>query len=544
MPAHKVQPPQTEVRATTARGLLDPAIGFALILATFLVYGQVGRFDFIRFDDPAYVYLNPHVQAGLTWDSIKWSFTSVVAGNWAPLTLLSHLFVFQFFRLESGMHHLVNVAFHALAAVLLFATLVRATRERWPSAFVAGIFALHPLHVESVAWVSERKDVLSAFFWFLGLYTYVRYTERPIWRRYLLVGLALAFGLMSKTMLVTFPFTLLLFDIWPLRRTGLRKLVVEKLPLLALCAVASVASYIAQQSGGAISEVALSLRVKNALTSYAVYIGQMFWPSKLAWFYVYPDSIAAAQVAAAVTLLAAVSVLAIWTWRSRPYLATGWFWYLGTLVPVIGLVQIGAQAHADRYMYIPMTGLSIMLAWGAVDLARRWPAAKWAVAGAGGLACCACMALASTQTSYWQDGATLFQHGLDVGHNNYWTRYTLALEHYSLGNDLMNSGRRGEAIAHFEKVLEVKPDWAEAHNNLAILLAAVPGHSAEVIAHFEAAVHLNPDLAQAQRNLGMLLASDPARVGEAIGHLEAAHRLQPDAEILRTLDKLRRQRKQ
>lgn len=513
-------------------------------MTIFLVYGQVSNFDFIHYDDPVYVYQNPYVQAGLTIDTIKWAFTSVVAGNWSPVTLLSHVLVYQFFRLQSGMHHLVNVLFHALAAWLLFAALERASHARWPSAFVAFVFAVHPLHVESVAWVSERKDVLSAFFWFLALYGYVRYVEKPGWRPYLWVTLALALGLMSKTMLVTFPFTLLLLDVWPLRRGGSgpipwKMLVREKIPLFAVCAAGLAAAFVAQQSGGAFSEVSLGMRVENSLISYVTYMRQMFWPVQLTWFYLYPGSIPVWQAVAALAVVAGITALAIVTWRTRPYFATGWFWYLGTLVPVIGLVQLGAQSHADRYTYIPMVGLSMVLAWGAADLIRSRPGMRMAVVGIGVAAGCVCMALASTQVSYWQDGPTLFRHALEVTPDNFWAKYNLALAHNTMANELMNSGHRMEAIAHFEEALRYRPDWAEAHNNLGILLAEVPGRASEAIAHFEAAVALDPNLGQAQRNLGMALAATPGRAGEAIAHLEAAQRLQPDPRVLNLLNQLK-----
>jgi tetratricopeptide (TPR) repeat protein len=520
--------------------LLDAGIGLALVIAIFIVYGQVSGFDFIHFDDPVYTYNNPHVQAGLTLDSLKWAFTSVVAGNWGPVTLLSHLLVHSLFRMESGMHHMANVFFHAIAAVFLFAALRRATGARWPSAFVAAIFALHPLHVESVAWVSERKDVLSALFWFWALYAYVRYVEKPGAARYLPVTILLCLGLMSKTMLVTFPFTLLFFDVWPLRRNvswGQR--IVEKIPLFGLVAIGAVVAYIAQTQDKAISTVSLPLRIENALVSYSVYLRQTIWPAHLEWFYLYPTSIPSWETGLAAAILMAISIGAILTWRTHPYFATGWFWYLGTLVPVIGIIQIGAQSHADRYTYIPMVGLSIIVAWGAVDIVQRWPRLVPAIATAGAASCLACTVLAYQQTSYWQDGKTLFGRSLEIDPNNYWSRYNLGLEHYTLGNELMSSGRRAEAIAEFESVLRVKPDWAEADNNLGILLANLPGRKDEAVAHFEAAVRLDPNLAEAQRNLGILLAGQPGRTAEAITHLEVANRLHPDPQVEKLIARLR-----
>jgi tetratricopeptide (TPR) repeat protein len=523
--------------------LPDFVIGFALVISVFIVYGQVSGFDFIHFDDPVYTYNNPHVQAGLTLDSIKWAFTSVVAGNWGPVTLLSHLLVHSLFRMESGMHHMANVIFHAIGALFLFAAFRRATGARWPSAFVAAIFALHPLHVESVAWVSERKDVLSALFWFWALYAYVRYVEQRSARRYVPVAILFCLGLMSKTMLVTFPFTLLLFDIWPLRRSvPWSKLILEKLPLFGLVVIGSIVAYVAQSQDKAISTVSLALRTENAVLSYLIYLRQTFWPTHLEWFYLYPTSIPAGQTVLAAAVLLAISVVAVLTWRTRTYIATGWFWYLGTMVPVIGLIQIGAQSHADRYTYIPMVGLSIIVAWGAVDVAQRWPGAIPAIAITGAASCVACTVLAWQQTSYWQDGKTLFGHSLEIDPTNYWSRYNLALEHYTLGNEFVNSGRRAEAITEFEDVLRVKPDWAEADNNLGLLLANMPDRKDEAIAHFEAAIRLDPNLAQAQRNLGILLAGQPGRTAEAITHLEAANRLAPDPNIEKLIARLRERR--
>jgi hypothetical protein len=518
--------------------LLDGVIWLALIVTTFAVYAQVSHFDFINIDDQEYVYENVHVKAGLTADNIKWAFTSVVNANWAPVTMLSHIIDGQLFGMDSGMHHVVNVLFHMLASLLLFAVLRRATGARWPSAFVAFVFALHPLHVESVAWVSERKDVLSACFWFLGLYAYVRYAEAPTLRRYLMVAAPFCLGLLSKAMLVTFPFTLLLFDVWPLRRVQLPKILWEKLPLMAISAGFSVITFLAQRSSGAVWALPLGLRIQNSLVSYVTYIGQMFWPTRLIWFYLFPDSIPRWQPASAAVLLLLISALAIFTRRTHPYFIAGWFWYLGMLVPVIGLVQVGQQSHADRYMYLPMVGLLWILGWAASDVVTKWPRSKPAVAAAAMLSCVACMALAWQQTGYWRDSMALYQHGFDVSPDNLWARYNLAGQHYILGGKLMNNGHGSEAIEQFEETLRLKPNYAEAHNDLGILLAKIPGRSADAISHFEAALQIDPKLVQAHRNLGMLLPSVPGRTAEAITHLEAAQRLQPDPELVRMIRRL------
>ncbi len=510
-----------------------------MILAIFAVYAQVGHFEFINYDDPASVSENVHVKAGVTLAGIKWAFTSVVIGNWMPVTLLSHMLDCQFFGMESGMHHLMNVLFHVLASVLLFTVLRRATGARAPSAFVAFMFALHPLHVESVAWVAERKDVLSAFFFFLALYAYVRYTESPGLSRYLMVVAPFCLGLMSKPMLVTFPFTLLLFDVWPLRRAQLPRVLWEKLPLFALSAGASSVTYLVQQSSGAFSPSPPALRIENALTSYIAYIGQMFSPSRLAMFYMYRDSIPGWQVAGALAVLLGISALAIFTWRTRPYFITGWLWYLGMLVPVIGLVQVGAQSRADRYTYIPMVGLLWILGWGAADVLEKWPRAKPVIIVAAVASSLACMTISWRQAGYWQNGITLFEHTAAVTENNFWALYNLGEAHYNLGTDLMNSGHNSEAIEHFEEALRVRPNYPEAQNNLGILFAKMPDHTADAISHFESALQLNPDLAQAHLNLGMMLASVPGRAPEAIAHLEAAQRIHPDPQVLQMINRLR-----
>ena len=518
---------------------LDAGIWITLIVAIVIVYAQVGHFDFINYDDPQIVYGNLHVRGGLTVAGIKWAFTSVVVGNWMPVTLISHMLDCQLFGTVTGMHHLVNVVFHALAAVLLFLVLRRATGDRWPSAFVAFLFALHPLHVESVAWIAERKDVLSAFFWFLALYAYLRYVERPGPGRYLMVVAPFCLGLMSKPMLVTFPFALLLFDFWPLRRTQFPRILWEKLPLIALSAGASLVTYFVQGSAGAFSPISPGLRIENALTSYVIYIGKMFWPTGLAMFYMYPDSVAAWQVACAAAILLGVSGLALYTWRSHPYFVAGWFWYLGTLVPVIGLVQVGAQARADRYTYIPMVGLLWILAWGAVDVWKQWPRTKLVIASVAVVSCAGCLVLARIQAGYWQNSVTIFQHAVDVTENNFWVRRNLGGAHYDLANSLMEGGRAAEAISHFEEAIRWRPNYPEAQNNLGILFARIPGRTAEAIAHFQAAIELDPKLEQAHRNLGMLLASIPGRAPEAIAQLEAAQRIQPNPELRQMTDRLR-----
>jgi tetratricopeptide (TPR) repeat protein len=494
------------------------------LLTLFLVYGQVQHFDFIGYDDPEYVTDNPFVHNGLTADSIKGAFTTPAVGNWIPVTVLSHILVGQ----DSGAGHIVNVLLHALSAILLFAALQLATQARWPSAFVAAVFALHPLHVESVAWISERKDVLSAFFAFLALYAYVRYTRQPSLRRYLLVVVPFCLGLMSKPMLVTFPFLLLLLDIWPLRRAQFPALL-DKLPLILLSAADSVVTYLVQ--GSAVQVVPLAFRLRSALVSFLIYLGQMFWPVNLAVFYPY-HSVPTWQVALACLTLLAVSALAVYWWRTRPYFATGWFWFLGTLIPVVGIVQVGGQAHADRYTYIPLIGLTVMLAWGAAEVLQKRPSARNTIAGLAIAGCTACMALTASQTAYWENTGTLFQHAIEVTSDNYIAQNGLAIY-------LAQTGHGPEAIPHFEEYLRLVPIDASVHNNLGILYSKMPGRQKDALAHFEAAVRYNPAFKEAQFNLGVALSQLPGRTNEAIEHLDAARRIQPSATVSQMIDRLR-----
>jgi len=500
-------------------------------LTVLLVYGQVDHFEFANYDDPEYITENANVRAGLTSSTLKWAATAVVAGNWMPVTLLSHAADVEFFGLDAGAHHMVNVLLHALAAILLFAALHRATQGRWQSAFVAALFALHPLHVESVAWVAERKDVLSAVFGFLAIYAYVRYCQRPSARAYLLVLLPFCLGLMSKPMLVTFPFLLLLLDFWPLRRSPSARAIWEKLPLLALSMADSVVTYMVQGSSGAVQVIPFAFRLRNALLSYITYIGQTLWPARLAVFYPYHE-VAVWQAALAALVLLGISALVIYRWRTSPYLATGWFWFLGTLVPVIGLVQVGSQSHADRYTYIPMIGLSLMLAWGAADVLRRWPAARTTVAVAAIAFCGACMLLTAQQTASWQNSGTLFQHAIDVSRNNFVAENGLAIY-------LAQNGHPAEAIPHFEEVLRVIPDDAKVHNSLGILFAGMPDHQQQAISHFEAAIRNHPDYMEAQFNLGLALSQIPERKAEALEHFQAAQRIQPSPAISQAIERLR-----
>jgi protein O-mannosyl-transferase len=501
--------------------LPDLIVCLGLALSILAVYAQVVQFDFISADDDLYVSQNLIVQAGLTRAGIAWAATAVVANNWLPVTLLSYMVDVQIFGLSSGVHHLINVIYHALAAVVLFVLLRRSTREIWPSAFVAFVFALHPLHVESVAWISERKDVLSALFCFLALYAYVSYVEQPAVSGYLLVMGFFALGLMSKPMLVTFPFALLLFDFWPLHRPPALRLLWEKLPLFTLSGAVAGTTYWAQHSTGAVAEVIqLDTRIAKALMSYVTYLWQTFWPIGLVVYYPYPRYLPVLGAAGALLLLMGVSALTIRHWRTRPYLAMGWFWYMGTMVPVIGLVQVSWQSHADRYTYIPMIGLSVILAWGFADIARKWPQTKSAIASLAVISCLACLELAARQTAYWRTVETLCQHALDVDANNWWA-------HSNLGAYLTNiPGRRADALDHLQTALRFNPNDAAANNNLGTcMLKSDLGDAA--IPYFEAALLLRPDLPGPHFNLASVLSKDRGREAEAAAHFEAGLRLRP-----------------
>ncbi len=510
----------------------DLWICVALFLSTFFIYSPVRDFDFVSYDDPQIVE-HPQAIRGFTPAGLVWAFTSGEAANWFPVTRLSHMLDFQLFGSQAGWHHLTNLLLHALAALCLFTFLERATAARWRSALVAFLFALHPLHVESVAWVSERKDVLSAFFWFVTLLAYVRYCERPGWARYLGVLTPFCLGSMSKPMMVTLPFVLLLLDVWPLRRIQLMKVqkaLWEKVPFFVISAVIALVTYLVQKRGGATTmlHIPFGLRLENALVSYVVYVAKMFWPSRLAVLYPYPASIPVWKVVGAGVGIIIISSLILRTSRTRPYLAVGWFWFLGTLAPVIGLVQVGLQARADRYTYIPMVGLSIVLAWGMADLTPRWPQARPALLSLVAAGCSVMIAVTWVQVQYWKNNESLYRHAIEVTDANY-------LMHYNLGVALAKSpGRAAEAIPEFKTALRINPDYVEAHVDLGAVLADMPGGLPEAIAEYELALRIKPDSAEAHHNLGNALAKIPGRGADAIQQYETALRINPADTDART----------
>ena len=498
----------------------------ALLLVTFSIYAQVRHFDFVNYDDPDYTTGNVHVRQGLTAQGLAWALTSRDAANWFPVTWVSHMLDWQFFGSQSGWHHLHNVLLHALAAIFLCIFLQRATGARWRSALVAFFFALHPLHVESVAWVAERKDVLSACFWFLTLCAYAWYVEHPGWARYLAVASLLCLGLMAKPMVVTLPLVLLLLDYWPLARLReqRRKVIWEKLPLLALSSAAATITYLVQQHAGAVKALPLATRVANATLSCVMYILKTFWPSRLAVFYPYPHEFAFVPLLTAGLLLAGLTASVIRLRRCAPYLLTGWGWFLVTLLPVIGLVQAGGQARADRYMYIPMVGLLIMVVWGTAEIFERSRATAVAFLLAG-TACLACAALTWIQVGYWRNSETLFRHALEVTEDN-------SVANHNLGSYLMASpGRLSEAFPYLETAVNLDPDSPPAHADLGSALAKA-GRFPEAIAQFEAAIHLAPDAPIPHNNLGSAL-TETGHMPEAIAEFQTALRLDPNYEEAR-----------
>jgi Flp pilus assembly protein TadD len=572
----------------------------ALVAITWTVFGQTLGHDFVNFDDNLYVYENPLITHGLTSNGLIDAFTHPHARNWHPLTTISHMLDCHVYGLQAGWHHFTNVLLHSVAVLLLFLVLNQMTGAFWQSAFVASLFAIHPLHVESVAWVSERKDVLSAVFFMLTLGAYVRYVHKPSISRYLIVALLFALGLMSKPMLVTLPFVLLLLDYWPLgrvrnqtsnikpqrpgfsrptfadqptrratpRQTGVSSLVVEKIPLFALSCLSCAATLLAQvYSTEAIEQLPFMWRLNTAAVSYVAYVWQMFWPARLGAFYPHAnDQLPLWQVLLAIGFLISLTMVAILWRKERPYIFTGWFWYVVMLVPVIGLVQVGEQARADRYTYLPQIGLYVLITWGITDLmpllmarssgSRRvvtslQPMTRGSRAvrtdgppGRGYKLFCAAFAAAIiialtwrafVQTSYWKNSEMLWNHTLAVTNNN-------DMAHNCLGNFFLRRGELDSAISHFEKALEIRSRTAAAHYNLGGALientlgAALvrKGRLSEAIGHYEKAMKLRPDYGDPYLNLGIVLFQQK-RTDEAIAQWQKAVATQPNDAAFHTI---------
>jgi protein O-mannosyl-transferase len=557
-------------RATTF-GRPDLLILLGLAVMTFAIYAQVIGHQFITLDDDAYIKENAMVNRGVTLAGVAWAFTTFDAANWHPLTWIAHMIDSQLFGMNAGGHLLVNALIHVANTLLVFWFLLRTTHARWPSALVAALFALHPLHVESVAWAAERKDTLSTFFGLLSLIAYARYAKAPSNGRYAWTAITLAMGLLAKPMLVTWPFVMLLLDYWPLRRfdltsrkdvaTKLWPLLREKLPLFAIVAASAVITSLAQSHGGTVrtfQEFPIALRLANALASYLKYVILTFWPNDLAVYYPYTTAGTPAwQIICAAFLLIGITALCFFQRKIRPYLVVGWLWFLGTLVPVIGIVQVGGQTMADRYFYIPSIGLFIVIAFGLADIAKTRRVAPSLSGAVASVVLLALGILTNAQIHRWSDSFTLFKHTLAV------TPPNLMIEN-NLGSALSRIGLHDEAAVHFEKALEimpahydpllydallnmgisrfyqnrlpeaieycqsalrVRPDAPKAHDLLGMALA-MQGHGEAALDEIRHAAELAPNDADIQKDLGVTLAR-LGRIPESIDHFHEALRLNP-----------------
>ena len=542
------------------RGLVA-GICVGLVALVWFVFGQAIKFPFINFDDPEYVYEVPEINSGLTLHNIRWAFTHWPSTNWFPLKNISHMFEFQFFGSNPGAFHLTNIFLHAATVVLLFLVLRQMTSVKgqsnasaartwdWRSAFVAAIFAIHPLRAESVAWIEERKDVLSGLFFMLTLAAYLHYTRKPSVGRYLTMSILFAAGLLSKPMLVTTPFILLLLDYWPLGRaersqvTGQKsehgiswsKLIVEKIPLFVLSAVvALLTSRGIAPAHSAADQLPFLARISNAFVSYLVYIWQMIWPVNLGVFYPFPQNgWPVWQVVIVVAILFAITIAAFALRKSRPYLLVGWLWYVVMLLPVVGIIQVNLQAHADRYTYLPQIGLYLMVAWGIADLVANLPRLR-KISGVAAIVALVALAMtARAQVSYWRDSETLWQHTIAVTKDNYFANASLA-------DLLLRRGRVPEAIAHSEEALRIRPGDTDAQNNLGLALLQT-GDAKRAVMHLEKALAIDPGHMNAEVNLAWILATssdDSIRNGARAVQLadDVARRAgHSNAIVLRTL---------
>ncbi|MFC1567422.1 tetratricopeptide repeat protein [Thermodesulfobacteriota bacterium] len=527
----------------------DILVCLFLVMATVVVYWQVTNYEFVYFDDQTFVTENRDVQKGITLEGIKFIFKNYGT----PLSVISHMLDCELFGLDPGGHHLTSLLLHAASTALLFLVLNSMTGAPWKSAFVSALFALHPLNVESVAWVAERRNVLSTLFWFLTMAAYAWYIRRPNLFRYISVLFCFILGLLSKQMLVTLPFVLLLLDYWPLGRfsdcsseqqmqvSGQKpiaiktnsstpaafRLILEKIPLIALSILVSIHTLMYSPTilvkgwSGAVSLEILPLkfRIANALFSYVSYIGKMIWPENLAVYYPYRLSFPAWKIALACLLLGCISALAIKTLKQHPWFAVGWFWYMGTLVPVIGMVTIWTCAMADRYAYVPLVGLFIIIAWSVPELVKRWPYQKIVLSTIATIVLAILMAVTWKQVGYWKNSITLFEHTLKTTSNN-------VLIHHYLGNTLAKLGRTDDAVYQYVKALNLRPDYIPAYNNLAIVLFR-KGDAKGAIIHFREALRIKPDYEVAHYNLGSALEKQ-GQLDEAIGHYFKALCIKPD----------------
>jgi Flp pilus assembly protein TadD len=505
-----------------SRGRIHVGVCLFLVAAVLSVYAQTYGHDYLNLDDDVYVVENPHVRDGLSVEGIAWAFTRTHEAYWLPLTWISLMADVELYGVRAGPHLLTNAALHVVAAVLLYGLLLTTTGAAGASAWVAAVFAVHPIHVESVAWVSQRKDVLSTLFWMLTALGYVRYTRRPGMARYLGVLIAFSLGLLAKPTLVTLPFVLLLLDYWPLGRAdaGFKRLVVEKLPLAAIAAAASVVTLATQTKAGAVhalGETDVAMRLGNVAAGYLRYLGKLVCPSNLTLFY--PLAPIPVDVAAGAALaIGAATVAAVALRRRAPYAAVGWAWYLGVLVPVIGFVQVGGQALADRYVYLASIGPTIALAWGLAWAVSARPTAARALAAVAAISVVGMALLSHRQVGYWRDSIVAFERAVAVTENNF-------LAHNNLGEALARAGRTEEAGEHYAKAVRIHPGYPPARNNLGTYLAK-QGRYAEATEHFEAALRIDPQLSAAENNLATIHARS-GRSELAIEHYRRALAVDP-----------------
>ena len=508
------------------------AVGVCVCVAvlTWVVFGQTLRHDFINYDDPRYVYENTKITSGLNIAGIAWAFTHIHSENWHPLTTISHMLDCQLYGLKAGWHHLTNVLLHTIATILLFIALRQMTGALWRSAFVAAVFAIHPLRVESVAWIAERKDVLSGVFFMLTLLAYVHYVRAPSIGRYLFVAVVFTFGLMSKPMLVTLPFVLLLLDYWPLSRIRdpfcdirrrLLTLVLEKIPLIALSAVSSAVTFFAQRGAvGWTEQLPVLARINNAVVSYVAYIWQMLWPVKLAVFYPHPEyRLPLWEIILSLLLLLGFTAAAIALRKRRPYFITGWLWYLGMLVPVIGLVQVGWQGRADRYTYLPQIGLYIVATWAVADFTALWRRQRTILSAAAILTIAVLSSRAWIQTSYWRDSETLFTHALAVTSNN-------DVAENNLGIVFLRKGQLDDAISLLQAAVDLRPENSPAHENLAKALLQ-KGQVTDALVHYRKLLELQPDNIEVHNIVGTVLIQQ-GRIREGVEEWQKVLSIQPD----------------
>jgi tetratricopeptide (TPR) repeat protein len=563
----KVRARAIETRSPSS--LTQLGVCAVIVVLVWIIFGQTLAHDFVNYDDKTYVYGNSLVSAGLNLRGVSQAFVDTQARNWHPLTIISHMIDCQIFDLKAGGHHFTNVLLHTIAALLLFLFLRDITGRFWASAFVAALFAIHPLRVESVAWIAERKDVLSAVFFFLTLGAYARYARSHSLGRYLTMSILFVCGLMSKPMLVTTPVVLLLLDYWPFKRIvdsrSFWRMTFEKLPLFALSIASSIITFLLQErSTGSIAQLPFIWRLQNALVSYGTYIWQMFWPADLAVFYPHPeDHLALWQVIISAAFLLGMTLLIFIFRRSRPYLLVGWFWYLIMLLPVIGLVEVGLQGHADRYTYLPQIGLYLAITWLVADVSGTLRRRKEILVAAASIIIVSLAGCAWKQTTFWRNSETLWTHTLavtkdnDVAHTNFGMLLTergqlddalshfqaaldvrsssahshydlsLALIHGDIANALARKGRLDEAMLHLREAVKFQPDYADAHYNLGTALFQ-KGELNEAIAEYRTTLSIHPYDAGAHTSLGNALVQK-GFLGEAVDHYEKALQSEPDS---------------